>query len=741
VESHSSASSSVGSASTVFVPPWDTIPEMSDVQSTLSVSRVTRQPSLISSHHAVTVDDTAIMNQEYVYPGDRRVIPPSRHGSLRRTSSMTDLGEAFTSGLSRTRDMRPGRGLAGRPTGEDSLITVSSGSSLGASMWVTPPPSYIKEHDKTKARISGSVTTSDRDFFSAGSGETPSSFHSATSFTGPTSGTFSGLRTDETIVDFTSGGSDTQIMTSTLSQRRTDSLSILGDSHDSSTYTTTSTSLSVPRDVRRRPARTSSRSLSSSYPSYSDDSSDKENSGSYTPSGSSYTPSGTGSYTVSGTRSETTGYDVSGSSEFSSLTFPCSSVSGTTTPSRSSSSSRESIGKDEGSEVYVTASLASSDYITAVSPSSTAFESLPTIPSECGYETAEVCSTEYVTAEICPTEVSTEYTTAEICSTERSIDPENVPLPLSSPSAAATPRLSVRSISSLSSIPTIPDLVEPLSPADISLPPSTFSTESTLTHISPPSTSVTTDLTPSSSSISSEITPTPTPLPQTTLTSITESDVTSDGLTPPSPPSLPPSSPSIHLSLWAPETNESYESSVLRASPSVGSLALPEGLDTSFETSIMRPSGSVVSSLDRLTPIPETPTTLSYSVARSPSPLPQLPETISSPTSVSTHSLMPSVSSVSTLSRSSSAVSGVSSISMGSSMLDSRSLLDFPFAEPPTEPSLLSTHRASTPQRLVWIFYLSWLCRFHIYFFSELAFRNTSTQFSRAVHAVGVYEC
>ena len=87
---------------------------MPEIHSPGSVSRVSRQASLISSHHTGTVDDTAIRGHEYVYPGDRRVIPPSRHGSLRRTTSLTNLDEVFSSDISQTQPLRLGRGLMRR---------------------------------------------------------------------------------------------------------------------------------------------------------------------------------------------------------------------------------------------------------------------------------------------------------------------------------------------------------------------------------------------------------------------------------------------------------------------------------------------------------------------------------------------------------------------------------------------------------------------------------------------------
>ena len=95
IDSNSSHSS--GSRSTVFVPPLSTLPDISDFQS--NSSSVSRQSSFASSYHTQTVDDTVIQNQEYVYPGDPRVITPSRGNSMRRSGSMTDLDEAFKTAI------------------------------------------------------------------------------------------------------------------------------------------------------------------------------------------------------------------------------------------------------------------------------------------------------------------------------------------------------------------------------------------------------------------------------------------------------------------------------------------------------------------------------------------------------------------------------------------------------------------------------------------------------------------
>ncbi|KAG6890494.1 hypothetical protein C0992_000986 [Termitomyces sp. T32_za158] len=183
-------------------------------------------------------------------------------------------------------------------------------------------------------------------------------------------------------------------------------------------------------------------------------------------------------------------------------------------------------------------------------------------------------------------------------------------------------------------------------------------------------------VTPSTLILSSSPTPsehpsTPAPRLPTVLTvsSPTISSVTSlTNLTPafsepPHTPSLsadrtpPPQSPQT----WAQETNFSYDSSQLAPSPTVMSLAVPEGHDTSFETSFLRPSGSGVSSVDRMSPIPETPTSLSPATSRSPlpqlTPVPMPPYSISVSTEARTpsplqreRSSLPSLSSIPTLS-------------------------------------------------------------------------------------------
>ena len=138
-------SSRTGSASATFVPPLDTIPDLSDFRS-MSGSSLSCTPSLISSHHTRATDDNAISNSSYLYPSDPRVITPSRSSSRRRTSSMADLEEEFQTALHRARGAKPGLGfgglsLVGALTGDASPVTISSGSRLSGDVRVTPPQS------------------------------------------------------------------------------------------------------------------------------------------------------------------------------------------------------------------------------------------------------------------------------------------------------------------------------------------------------------------------------------------------------------------------------------------------------------------------------------------------------------------------------------------------------------------------------------------------------------------------
>ncbi|KAI0698972.1 hypothetical protein C8T65DRAFT_307926 [Cerioporus squamosus] len=379
-----------------------------------------------------------------------------------------------------------------------------------------------------------------------------------------------------------------------------------------------------------------------------------------------------------------------------------------------------------------------SDYETAL-VCETEYETAPKCPSEVAeteFETAPVCTTpaptEYITAEVCPSEVSTDFRTAECRCKDKVPDSDEI------------------SITAPSEIPTIPSSAPSpvqrdmeLDEADIPLPPSSYSpsepSEHTLTERAPSPTTLTPtsptepslELTPTSPELDESIImtpstieftdesptesiPGPSPIPPmsdmlseleptislTDVSTPTESSITptpSSQLTPtvPSTISQPdtPSSPAIPESAWGAETDQSYESSLLRASPSMASQALPEGPDTSFETSFLRPSGTPVSSEEStmLTPITEvspsspvsevSPTSAELTPTQSSMSL--LPD-VTTPVPVS-RDFPPAVTV--TLSRTPSTISTVSSVSMSSSRIaPSEFELDLR-----TEPSLLST--------------------------------------------------
>jgi hypothetical protein len=204
---------STGSHSTIYVPPMSTLMDIPDFQSDFSSNSgltglgLTRRVSLVPSHHKHTVDDTVIQNQEYVYPGDPRHIPPGRGSSLRRTGSMNDL------------DNESPRAVKGKKSGlVASPVTISSDPSLGQDIFVTPPPSVTRGSDRSRSDYSGSQ--SDEAFFSASlSG---SSIRSSTYYSQLGDQTTStGLFTNETLRGPSSGGTLTQ-PTPTLSYRGSD---------------------------------------------------------------------------------------------------------------------------------------------------------------------------------------------------------------------------------------------------------------------------------------------------------------------------------------------------------------------------------------------------------------------------------------------------------------------------------------------------------------------------------------
>ncbi|KAI9513417.1 hypothetical protein F5148DRAFT_4214 [Russula earlei] len=788
-----------GSRSTTFLPPADTIPDLSDFQSLSgsSAGSLSRQPSLRSR----AVDDAAISNQTITYPGDPRVIAPSRSSSLRRTTSLTDLGEEFESALRRAKDSRPGLGfglgLAGAIIGEGSPVTVSSGPTLRRDVIVTPPPSAGRGGG-SRARTVGlesSTLVSDDPFVPSGartSGE-HSTFHSLSSVQSGIQITSSDTDISSVIPTEETSGSGTVVPPT----YRGEDISYLGSSTAIADLPSRATGLTRSRAVRTRRDTASSISYSSSL-SGRESSSDKENTSNHNSSRSysEYTRSDDFSTLESDTRS----------------THPRS-TNGTPLPSSSS----ERSARSEELPTTTETPTSSTPYDTAHSPSIMSFASLPSIPSL--YETAEVCSTEsettksvssadfntakaspqaesvsdYITAPVCESEPPSPFTTAEICPTEASTDyddaecrckpekvvvsegvqvavPEPIAQVITQPVEGEVPPAVEEPVHVIPREPTpaevqisVPEpavpaepipgppvtYIEPgfaLYPEDLSTP-SSFSDIGSIPSVSSVSTTMIARYIPLPGSVSSpsllsvELRPEPPAvvpmrpasparsirsipsplfgpsesLPTTSLlSSVTESTPTTI-----TPSRRAPSSPSIRESLWAAETDDTYESSILRASPSVQSLAFPEGPDISFDTSFLRPTASAYTSQEpsRLSTIDESPSSESPSIAYSPSsPSLTVSSAVSLSVTPSSPSLLPTVPSPSpqtpfsttvvtpilspepppmTLTRTPT-VSTVSSISMRTDILDNRSLFEETILEDvSTEPSLLSTHRSS----------------------------------------------
>ncbi|KAF8121683.1 hypothetical protein EV363DRAFT_1560376 [Boletus edulis] len=339
------------------------------------------------------------------------------------------------------------------------------------------------------------------------------------------------------------------------------------------------------------------------------------------------------------------------------------------------------------------------------------------------YVIADKCKTEastkFYTAKKCKLETETEFVTVALCECERTEQSdthyETASLCKTIPSEASTPRSLAVNLP-VEKAPTpppktpmeVPSLQSPesdihpeLPPKSVPLPPS---------ETSPTISSASRDL----ESEHIEETPAPPPLivssgelsmslPMTiessseeessrmpTVSSTESSEfVMSDlpvsevSLPSPAPLATTESSPSIHPSQWAPETDISYESLQLQPTPLTQSLQIQDECDISFETSIMRPSVSPLSSFGSLTAITETITTsAALTPPPPPPPPPPLPatviQTVISPSSGLTPLALTSMASLS-LSRTPSSVSSISSLSKVS-----------------TEPSLLSSLHSSS---------------------------------------------
>ncbi|KAF8067514.1 hypothetical protein FPV67DRAFT_1764052 [Lyophyllum atratum] len=539
------STSSTGSRSTAYVPPLRSHPSIPDFSSNASSTSsrsggLSRRTSIASSHHIRAVDDTVISNQDYVYPGDPRAIQPARTGSLPGVVGA-----------------RPGLGFANLVFGGGAPVTISSGPALGRDIVVTPPPSTGRGSDRACS------DASDEQFFMAGSSEgSRSSYYSQASYLSELR-TSTGLRTGGTSF-FDSSATGTRALPSTTSYTRTDSTWYLGDSQTSMSHTGTSpsrTPLSRTREVRRRGGRSSSRSYSSG--TITDASSDKENlSGSYT-------------HEIGTCLSEL------------------------------------------DSENFVAASQGSSDYLTARSPplrgsiagSEASFASFPTIPSESEYKAADTGYS--IPSEQNPPTLSSVKLDCEEATRSAlglpSLPPSEIPS-IRSPSMFSEDVLpplppSESSPFSIHLTPSPPPPLPPLPPSlpSLSPPPSPLTPAEEPLDIALPTsyrspTQVFLPRSPSSEACNS--------IPPLSATiSSSASDATLPSLVLPSSPapSEHPPTPSLVFYLQSHHfTDDSYESSQLAPPPSVISLAVPEGIGNSFETSFLRPSGSRVSSVDRL---------------------------------------------------------------------------------------------------------------------------------------------
>lgn len=191
----------------------------------MSTASLSRQSSFVSSHHSRTVDDIVIQNQEYVYPGDARVIIPRRGSSLRRTGSMADLDEECKSAVNRARGGPGASALFGA-----SPVTISSGSSLGKDIFMTPPPSTRRGSESDRARSD----VSHEHFFSGSSDGARSTYFSHTSLTstgGPRTMTVTGATSLTGATSVTGATSFTGGPTASASQTHTPSSATLTASY------------------------------------------------------------------------------------------------------------------------------------------------------------------------------------------------------------------------------------------------------------------------------------------------------------------------------------------------------------------------------------------------------------------------------------------------------------------------------------------------------------------------------
>lgn len=495
IRSGSESGSGDGSASTTFVPNLDNIPDLPEIPDfgdsstftpsyTQTESLTSFAPTRAGAYTATgsrgrSTDDGAISSRGFLHPLESRgiEITPSRTGSLRRTSSLTDLDARFASLIDfgdssvRTRDGLSARGSISRFSARWSGTRSREGSEI---------ESYTSSDVGDSVSQVGAVRRVPASTFyslSSGSSSASSSFRTATSV--------QPLMEPPLRSPVYSEG--TEIVASTLSLRRPDSASLLGDSHSGSAmspadllspttptrsaassgiispprtsrtrtmsptqsyssytgtthrtpeslYTSTS-GLSRRSEVRRRTPRTSSRTYSSprtvsssarsgtgTIPS---ESSDKENEPEETEDQSSRKTRSETAESETGEVVESSDWTSLDSRSYTTTSYDYSRLPSTREPTESeryTESERFSESEPAGSEgedIFHTptpSSRTSNSYHSAQSPPGTPTPSILTIPTE--YDTAEIApsSTAFDTAEICPsTPPSTEYTTADVC--------------------------------------------------------------------------------------------------------------------------------------------------------------------------------------------------------------------------------------------------------------------------------------------------------------------------------------
>ncbi|KAI5118912.1 hypothetical protein M0805_004688 [Coniferiporia weirii] len=421
-----SSGSGSGSASTTYLPPMDSIPDLSDFDASSFMQAQSPRHSLSSfTSFARTraTDDGAISSRDgLLHPFDARSIEiaPSRSSSLRRTSSLADLDAEFASALSAS-------GIS-----FDSRTRSRGGSSRFSARWTRGPSEYSSSIGSSEIMSELTRRTRPSTFYSSSGSSQPTfrALDSSSSTITPTHDAHSTLDSD----------TGTQVVPSTLSLRRSASNSMLGDSHSGSAmtietrtrspttptrssrspeslYTTTSgTGLSRATAVRRRTPRAVRTYSGSTRSGMAQSSSDKENEQDEAATTGTWNACETSQWsTLDGGRSyTTTSYDNSRFTSTRTL-----SESGISTIRQVESVGLTDAKSEEGEsedDIFLTPTPSSRTATSYRSAPGTPTPSIPSL-SSLDYETAlKASSSEYATAELCSSEPSlTEYATADLC--------------------------------------------------------------------------------------------------------------------------------------------------------------------------------------------------------------------------------------------------------------------------------------------------------------------------------------